>query len=182
MLDAQHSTKSLQEQLLRAQAQLSEAAAAKKSAEAAAQKLRAFSEHSASTALAAAEARCADLEERLRTAQAHALAGQLPEATHAAKDSAGNGPPAMAGPGVPRAPAPRRFTEAAAASRPLVGWPLPSGKPWAGEPASWTWPQGFPGKGLASRSWCSSCSCCCFRSSTIGAYNWPIAVQHFPAP
>lgn len=132
MLDAQHSLKSLEEQLLRAQAQLSEAAAAKKGAEAAAQKLRVFSEHSASTALAAAEARCADLEERLRAAQAHDPAGQLPEPTHAAKDSAGNGPPAMAGPGVPHASTPCHSTQAAVAlrplpamaSRPFVGWTL----------------------------------------------------------
>ena len=132
MLDAQHSMKGLEEQLLRAQAQLAEAAAAKEGAEAAARKLRAASERSASTALAAAEARCADLEERLRAAQACAPAGQLTEPTHAARDSAGNGPPAMAGPGVPHALAPCRFAQASVASKTSYGMTPHSGRSRAG--------------------------------------------------
>ena len=116
--------KSLEEQLRGAQAQLLEALAAKEHAEAAAQRLRAGAEYSASTALAAAEARCADLEERLRAAQACAPAGQLAEPTHTAKDSAGNGPPAMAGPGAPCASTPRQSTHAAVALEVLWDDPL----------------------------------------------------------
>lgn len=83
--------------MLQVQAQLREATAAKQDAEAAVLKLRSAGEHSALAALAAAESRCADLEDRLRAAELTGPAAQLGPAD---KDSAGNGPPAMAGPGM----------------------------------------------------------------------------------
>ena len=81
------------------QKQLEEATAAKDGAEAAVRKLRAAAKQSATAALAAAEARCADLEERLRAAQAAAPPSGPAQPGPVARDSAGNGPPAMAGPG-----------------------------------------------------------------------------------
>ncbi len=86
--------------VLQVQAQLREATAAKEDAEAAVLELRSAGEHSALAALAAAESRCADLEDRLRAAQISGPPAQPAQPGLADKDSAGNGPPAMAGPGV----------------------------------------------------------------------------------
>lgn len=85
--------------LFQVQAELREVTAAKESAEAAALELRSAGEHSAMVDLAAAEARCAELEERLRAAKAAGPAAPPDQLGPDAKDSAGNGPPAMAGPG-----------------------------------------------------------------------------------
>ena len=79
---------------------LREAIAAKEDAEATVLELRSAGEHSALAALTAAESRCADLEDRLRLAQITGSAAQPAQPGPADKDSAGNGPPAMAGPGV----------------------------------------------------------------------------------
>ena len=86
--------------VLQVQAQLQEAMVAREGAEAAALELRSAGEHSALAALTAAESRCVDLEDRLRAAETTAPAALPARPGTAEKDSAGNGPPAMAGPGV----------------------------------------------------------------------------------
>ena len=86
--------------VLQVQSQLGEAAAAREDAEAAVLELRSAGDHSALAALAAAEARCASLEDRLRAAEETGPAALPAQPGPADKDSAGNGPPAMAGPGV----------------------------------------------------------------------------------
>ena len=83
--------------MLQVQAQLMEATAAKENAEATVLELRSTSDHSGLAALAAAESRCAELEDRLGAAEATGPAAQPGPAD---RDSAGNGPPAMAGPGM----------------------------------------------------------------------------------
>ena len=85
--------------MLQVQTQLQEATAAREGAEAAALELRSAGEHSALAALTAAESRCAVLEDRLRAAETMGPAAPPARPGTAEKDSAGNGPPAMAGPG-----------------------------------------------------------------------------------